>query len=111
MGTKTTPDRYELILQQKGRSLLSEGVQYLALPPGAAMEAIEALREAGIAIVGGEVWIENGARFDLSPGAVWDMDRDEFCDDAEFLLASWRLAEQEVSRAASERGALVALFI
>ena len=111
MGIKRTPEQYDTILRERGRSLRSEGLRDVALPVDAALEAIGALKAARIPVLGGEVWVEKGPRFELRAAEIWDIERAEFEDEEQFLAASWKLAEEQVARLRSTPNVLVTLTI
>src|SRR5262245_48745013 len=106
MGQKRIPDAFSAILRERGRSLQSEGVRDVALPPDAAMQAITILKVARVGILGGEVWVEKGTRFELCAADVWDIERSDFEDEDQFLAASWQMAEKQVARLAASSGVL-----
>ncbi len=61
-----------------------------------ALEAIASLEEAGIAIIGGEVWQKESGRFRLNYD-IWNIEREEFPEANIYLRQGWELAKSRVA--------------
>jgi len=94
------PASFSQILKEAGISLSSEGVGDIALTPKAAARAIQALKDAGVGITGGEAWQRKADRF-LPTYDNWSIESSDFSNRDDYLRESWKRAECHITRYAS----------
>ncbi|GKS77988.1 hypothetical protein AVME950_23850 [Acidovorax sp. SUPP950] len=97
------PDAFFLIFEQEGISLENEGVKEIALPPDAAVRAIEILRIARVAIKGGEVWEKFGDRFKPTYDG-WNLEREDCRNEDDYVEASLEAAKKLAIFYMSQKG-------
>ncbi|GKS87691.1 hypothetical protein [Acidovorax sp. SUPP2539] len=81
------PDSLASIFEQEGISLGSEGVDEMALPLHAALDAIAILRISCTAAKGGEVWEKVGDRFKPTYDG-WNSEREDYSSESEYIEAA-----------------------
>jgi hypothetical protein len=72
--TMRTSAEYQALLASKGVRIDWPGLTDIGLQRADALEAVDLLRTAGIAVLGGDVWYRHGSRFELAY-ANWHTDR------------------------------------
>lgn len=95
---KSLPQEYLAVLSRDGRELKELGIDGVALPKRAALEAVEALRKAACApILGGEVFRVTGGKV-AHTYDTWDCMSDGARDSERYLKDSLRQADAYIRR-------------
>jgi hypothetical protein len=92
-----------------GKSLAHLGLNERALTRAAALEAVRLMRAAGVALLGGDVYVDDGKA--IKPAyANWHSDQRLEESGTEFMARSWRESEEYIGRYPEPRGG-EALFV
>jgi len=91
------PAAFWQLLREEGIPLTSAGVGDIGLSPQFAAKAIQILKDAGIALIGGETWQRVGERC-VPTYDIWNIERESFPDLQDYLKESWKRAESHVAR-------------
>ena len=95
------PGEYEAFLAGRGRSLTAAGVNEVALRRADALDAIRWLREKGLPILGGDVWLERDGTLDLSYDN-WYAESEPGESTRSSLEGTWTIAEEFITRYPAE---------
>ena len=88
-------EKYQKILEEKGKPLGEIGIAEVALERAPALEAIGALRVAGIPILGGDVYKNQNGNI-KSTYDNWYSQEEDYPSKEEYLKQSWAKAEQYI---------------
>jgi hypothetical protein len=91
------PDSYRSLLDRSGISLQNPGLNEKALKRVDALYAVTVLRDAGVPILGGDVYFRHGNRIELAY-ANWHADPKPGEDRHVYLKRSWDTTESYVKR-------------
>lgn len=91
------PKDYSDIYFEKGVSLESAGVNDRAFVPEDALSVLNILRDAGVPVVGGEVWKIDGDKLRMT-NDIWEVDRSGCLDEYAYLQKSLSLAEKQTRK-------------
>jgi hypothetical protein len=93
----TLSTAFQKLLADRGIRILRPGHNEIGLLRADALHAVDLLRSDGVAILGGDVYIKRGGRFDLAY-ANWNTVRRPSESNLGYLQRSWDSTEQYVRK-------------
>ena len=91
------PDKYRALLHVHGGSLAERGANQIGLPREHALAAVNILRDHMVPILGGDVWVQIGAKLDFD-GSTWYCNRADGEDAEHYAERSWSVSEAYIRR-------------
>ena len=91
-----TSKEYDDLCRSVGVSLDSPGLTEVGLKRADALHAVAILRSAGLAILGGDVYLRSGGRVAPSDGNSWYVNRQPGEHADAYLRRSWERAESYI---------------